>query len=68
MHYDLTEGLYIEILRGPGEFSRYSNSRFGDRIPAGGKIFSTCPDRSWGSPILLYNRYQVIPVGKAAGA
>jgi len=23
--------------------------------PGGGKIFSTCPDRPWGPPSLLYN-------------
>ena len=26
-----------------------------DRIPVGGKIFRTRPDRPWGSPSLLYN-------------
>jgi hypothetical protein len=35
--------------------------------PGGGEIFSTCPDRPWGLPSLLYNRYRVIPGGKAAG-
>jgi len=32
--------------------------------PGGGEIFRTCPDRSWGSPSLLYNGYWVFPVGK----
>jgi len=41
---------------------------FGDRIPVGGEIFRTCPDRSWGPPSLLYSGYRVFPVGKAAGA
>jgi hypothetical protein len=27
--------------------------------PGGGKIFSTCPDRPWGPPSLLYNGYRV---------
>jgi len=27
--------------------------------------FSACPDRPWGPPSLLYNRYQVFPGGKA---
>jgi hypothetical protein len=27
----------------------------------GGEIFRTCPDRSWGPPSLLYNRYRVFP-------
>jgi hypothetical protein len=43
------------------ELDRGSNS-------GGGKIFSTRPDRPWGLPSLLYNGYQVIPGGKAAGA
>jgi len=30
----------------------------------GGEIFRTCPDRPWGSPSLLYNRYRVFPGGK----
>jgi hypothetical protein len=34
----------------------------------GREIFSTCPDRPWGLPSLLYNGYRVIPGGKAAGA
>ena len=32
----------------------------------GGEIFRTRPDRSWGPPSLLYNRYRVIPEDKAA--
>ena len=36
--------------------------------PGGGEIFSTRPDRAWGPPSLLYDAYQVIPGGKAAGA
>jgi len=39
-------------LDGPGMESR------------GGEIFRTCPDRSWGSPSLLYNEYRVFPGGK----
>ena len=31
-----------------------------------GEIFRTCPDRPWGSPILLYNGCLVFPGGKAA--
>jgi len=38
------------------------------RIPVGGKIIRTSPDRSWGPPSLLYNGYRVFPGGKAAGA
>ena len=57
---------------GPGYRSWYSHSlragRSGDRIPVGGEIFRTHPDRSWGSPSLLYNGYRIFPGGKAAGA
>jgi hypothetical protein len=44
--------------------------RWTDRgsIPGGGEIFCTRPDRPWGPPSLLYNRYRVFPGGKAAGA
>ena len=38
--------------------------RSGDRIPVGGEIFRTCPDRPWGPPSLLYNGYRVITGGK----
>jgi hypothetical protein len=33
-----------------------------------GEIFCTLPYRPWSPPSLLYNGYQVFPVGKAAGA
>jgi hypothetical protein len=36
--------------------------------PGGGEILRTRPDRPWGPPSLLYNRYRVIPGDKAAGA
>jgi len=36
----------------------------GDRIPRGGEIFRTCPDRPWDLPSLLYNGYRVFPGGK----
>jgi hypothetical protein len=29
-----------------------------------GEIFRTCPDRPWGQPSLLYNRYRVFPGGR----
>ena len=38
--------------------------RSGDRIPLGGEIFRTCPDRPWGSPNLLHNGYRVFPGDK----
>jgi len=31
----------------------------------GGEILSTCPDRPWGQPSLLYNGYWVFPGGKS---
>jgi hypothetical protein len=30
-----------------------------EKYPSGGDIFSTRPDRSWGQPSHLYNRYRV---------
>jgi hypothetical protein len=41
--------------------------RSGDRIPLGGEIFRTRPDRPWGPPSLLCSGQCVIPGGKAAG-
>ena len=42
---------------------RYSDSlrtgRSGDRIPVGGGISLTRPDRTWCPPRLLYNEYRV---------
>ena len=32
--------------------------------PDWGEIFGTCPDRPWGPPSPLYNRYRVFPGGK----
>ena len=32
--------------------------------PGGDEIFSTCPDRLWGPPSLLYNGYRVFSRGK----
>ena len=29
--------------------------------PGGDEVFRTCPDRPWGPPSLLYNRYRVFP-------
>ena len=47
-------------------------TRYGLEVPGSnpgrGEIFRTCPDRPWGPPSLLYNRYRVFPGGKAAGA
>ena len=37
--------------------------RSGDRIPVWDEIFRTCPDRPWGPPSLLYNRYRVSFLG-----
>jgi hypothetical protein len=38
--------------------------RSGDRIPVGGKILRTRPDRPWGPPSPLYNGYRVFTGGK----
>jgi len=59
--------MYIFIIRGPGSSVSIAT---GYRLdgpgsnPGGGEIFCTCPDRPWGPPSLLYNRYQVFPGGK----
>jgi len=37
----------------------------GDRIPLGGVIFPTFPDRPWGPPSLLYNGYRLFPAVKS---
>ena len=37
------------------------NNKKKKKIPVGGKIFRTCPDRPWGPPSLLYNGYRVFP-------
>ena len=47
-------GIATELLAG----------RSGDRIPVGGEIFRTCPDRTWGPPSLPYSGYRVFPGGK----
>jgi hypothetical protein len=51
-----------------GQRSQYSEwlraGRSGDRIPVGGEIFRTCPDRPLGPTSLLYNGYRVFPGGK----
>jgi hypothetical protein len=46
----------------------YTGWTFRGRIPFGGEISRTRPDRLWGQPSLLYNGYGVFPRGKVAGA
>ena len=36
--------------------------------PGRGESFCNHPDQPWGPPSLQYSGYQVIPVGKVAGA
>jgi hypothetical protein len=54
-----------------GYLSRYSDwlraGRSADRIPMGGEIFRTCPDRPWGPTSLLYNGYRVFPGVESGG-
>ena len=38
--------------------------RSGDRIPVDARFSAPCPDRPWGPPSLLYNRYRVFAGGK----
>ena len=58
----------LHVLCGPGSSvgiaTELRAGLSGDRIPAGGEIFRTCPDRPWGSPSFLYNGYPVFPGGK----
>ena len=58
-------------MNGPGYLSSYRdslrNSLFCDRIPGRAEIFSTRPDRPWGTPSHLHNGYRVIP-GVTRGA
>ena len=60
-------GKYSNI-GGPGSSvgipTELRDGRSGDRIPVGGEIFRTCPDRPWGPPSLLYNGYRVFPGSK----
>ena len=53
------------------EIAQYSDSlragRSGDRILVVGQILRTRPDRPWGPPSLLYNRYRVFPGVKRPG-
>ena len=52
--------------RSPGIETRYRLEGLG--IESGlGEIFRTRPDRPWGPPSLIYNRYRVFPAGKNAG-
>jgi hypothetical protein len=75
-HNTTARQLYIEYdsvtKGGPGWRSRYSDliraGRSGDRIPVGGDIFRTYPDRPWDPPSLLYNGNWLFSGGKAAGA
>ena len=58
----------LVVVSGPGSSvgiaTELRAGRSGDRIPVGGEIFRTCPDRPWGPPSLLYNGYRVFPGGK----
>jgi hypothetical protein len=53
--------MYLFILHnicGPG-YSLSTSWTVRGSNPGGGEIFSSRPDRPWGPPSLLYNRYQV---------
>jgi hypothetical protein len=54
-------GWYLPPLPTSGDSLRAGRS--GDRIPVGGEIFCTHPDRFWGSPSLPYNGYRVSFLG-----
>jgi hypothetical protein len=67
VHFYSIYRFYIYIC-GPGSSvgiaTELRAGRAGDRIPVGGEIFRTCPDRPWGPPSLLYNGYWVFPEGR----
>jgi hypothetical protein len=50
-------------MRGPGSSvciaTELRAGRSGNRIPVGGEIFRTCPDRPWGPNSLLYNGHRL---------
>jgi len=64
--YKLTSGFHDNI--GPGSVhgisTGYGLSGPGIESQWGGKIFRNCPDRPWGPPSLLYNRYRAFPCAK----
>jgi len=56
------------MLSGPGSVASIATG-YGPDGPGiesrwGGEIFSTCPDRPWGLPSFMCNRYRVFPGGK----
>ena len=58
----------VKVTLCAGLRSRYSDwiraGWSGERIPVGGEIFRTSPDRPWGPPSPLYKGYWVFPGGK----
>jgi len=56
--------LFVILLELSYFFDWLRPGQSGDRIPVGGEIFRTCPDRPWGPPSLLHNRYRIFPEGK----
>jgi hypothetical protein len=55
------------IMGGPGSSVGIATN-YGLDVPGiesrWGEIFRACPDRPWGPPSFLYNRYRVFPGGK----
>jgi hypothetical protein len=66
--FNIYNALIKSSLCGPGSSvgiaTELRAGRSGDRIPGGGEIFRTSPDRPWGPPSLLYSGYRVFPGGK----
>ena len=64
MRLRLVVGQYAGVHYGC-KCSQYGDSllagQSGDQIPAGGKIFGTCPDQLRGPLSLLYNGYRAFP-------
>ena len=59
--------LYVDRDSAVGIVTRYGLDGPGIESRWGGEIFRTRPDRPWGTPSLLYNRYRGFPGGKAPG-
>jgi hypothetical protein len=60
-YFVFTYSSYCEPGSSVGIATELRAGRSGDRIPVGGEIFRTCPDRPWGPPSLLHNGYWVFP-------
>jgi hypothetical protein len=61
-------GIALHIINYRNSYRLVTGWKFWGSISGGGEIFRTCPDRPWGPPSLLCNRYPVFHGVKATGA